>query len=388
MNPDPYTRPQMDAARAAPLGGQFDGLHAEANAAVAAAANALRGIRERYRKAYAEEQARWQELRDALDALERRERDTQLRPHLVSAEELDVVGGEPVAGPADPEPPVGRASDIRVPLLRADIEAAAAELGEHQTELGRLELGIRNLESTWLFLERGDASLIGDTAAPGNLADLQMRIVEAQEGERARLAQEVHDGPAQSLSNAIFQVEFIERVVGTDQQLATAELGFLRDLLRRELGDVRSFISQLRPPILGELGLEVAIRDAAEHLRGLIGVSMDVAVALPIGGLGQAEQLVALRVAQEALQNVRKHASASMVSVTARPEEEGWVLEIRDNGRGFDQGSVAARGRRNYGLQFMRERAELIGAHLDVRSSSDGGTVVRLAIPMGEKENR
>lgn len=388
MNPDPYTPGQMDAARAAPLGGQFDGLHAEANAAVAAAANALRGVRERYREAYGEEQAGWQELRDALDALERRQRDAHGRRHLVSADDLDVLGDESVAGSTDPATPAGPAEDFRIRLLRADLEAAAAELAEHRTELGRLELGIRNLESTWLFLERGDASLVGDTAAPGNLADLQMRIVEAQEGERARLAQEVHDGPAQALSNAIFQVEFIERIVGSDQQVAIAELRFLRDLLRRELGDVRSFISQLRPPILGELGLEDAIRDAAEHLRGLIGVSMEVAVALPSGGLGQAEQLVALRVAQEALQNVRKHAAASTVSVTARPEDEGWVLEIRDDGRGFDQGSVAARGRRNYGLQFMRERAELIGAHLDVRSGSDRGTVVRLAIPMGEKENR
>lgn len=384
MNPDPYTPGQMDAARAAPLGGQFDGLHAEANAAVAAAANALRGVRERYRESYAEEQAQWQELRDALDALERGQRDAQRPRHLVSADELDAVSGEPVAGPTAPAPPAARAEDIRVRMLLTELEAAAAELGEHRTELGRLELGIRNLESTWLFLERGDASLVGDTATPGNLADLQMRIVEAQEGERARLAQEVHDGPAQSLSNAIFQVEFIERIVGTDRQLATAELGFLRDLLRRELGDVRSFISQLRPPILGELGLAGAIRDAADHLRGLIGVSIEVAIALPTGGLGQAEQLVALRVVQEALQNVRKHASASTVSVTARPEDEGWVLEIRDDGRGFDPGSVAARGRRNYGLQFMRDRAELIGARLDVRSSSDRGTVVRLAIPMGE----
>ena len=60
-----------------------------------------------------------------------------------------------------------------------------------------------------------------------------------------------------------------------------------------------------------------------------------------------------------------------------------WVLEVRDDGRGFDVGAVAARGRRNFGLQFMRERAELIGAHFEVRSRPDGGTVVRLAIPMG-----
>jgi signal transduction histidine kinase len=100
---------------------------------------------------------------------------------------------------------------------------------------------------------------------------------------------------------------------------------------------------------------------------------------------------VALRVTQEALQNVRKHAAASTVVVSTDVADDAWALEIRDDGRGFDVGAVAARGRRNFGLQFMRERAELIDARFDVRSRTDGGTVVRLEIPTGartgEKEN-
>jgi signal transduction histidine kinase len=63
------------------------------------------------------------------------------------------------------------------------------------------------------------------------------------------------------------------------------------------------------------------------------------------------------------------------------------VLSVRDDGRGFDVGAVAARGRRNFGLQFMQERAELVGARFDVQSRPDGGTIVRLAIPMGEEES-
>ena len=94
-----------------------------------------------------------------------------------------------------------------------------------------------------------------------------MRIVEAQEAERSRLAQEIHDGPAQALSNTIFQVEYIERVIESDPLLARTELRFLRELLRRELGDVRAFISQLRPPMLDQLGLDGAIDDTVEHMR-------------------------------------------------------------------------------------------------------------------------
>jgi len=94
---------------------------------------------------------------------------------------------------------------------------------------------------------------------------------------------------------------------------------------------------------------------------------------------------VGLRIPQEALQNVRKHAGASMVVVHTAVADDDWTLEVRDDGRGFDTGAVAARGRRNFGLQFMRERAELIGARFDVRSRPDGGTVVRLAIPRGAR---
>ena len=207
-------------------------------------------------------------------------------------------------------------------------------------------------------------------------------VIEAQEAERSRLAREVHDGPAQALSNAIFQVEYLERLVDTDPGLARTELRHLGELLRRELGDVRSFISELRPPLLTELGLNGAIREAVEQLRTLIGIPVSASLDADAAVLGAGQQTVVLRVVQEALQNVHKHATASSASVATRIEGEDWVVEVRDDGRGFDPGTVAAPGRRNYGLQFMRERAELIGARLDVRSQPDGGTVVRVAIPI------
>jgi two-component system sensor histidine kinase DegS len=215
-----------------------------------------------------------------------------------------------------------------------------------------------------------------------------MRIVEAQESERARLAQEIHDGPAQALSNAIFQVEYIERVLEQDARLARTELRYLRELLRRDLGDVRNFISRLRPPLLDQLGLDEALRETVEQMTVMSGLVGGTELGAPAPLLRDAEQTVVLRVTQEALQNVRRHASATSVSVVTRLEDGAWVLEIRDDGRGFDVEAVAARGRRNFGLQFMRERADLIGAALDVRSRPNGGTVVRLAIPTGTEESR
>ncbi len=178
------------------------------------------------------------------------------------------------------------ADDDRIRALRSDVASIGQELGSHQTELAKLEVALRNLESTGTFLKRGDPSrLTGGESLP---TEIQMRIVEAQESERSRLAQEIHDGPAQVLSNAIFQVEYIERVIDHDDRLARTELRFLRELLRRELGSVRTFISQLRPPVLDELGLDGAVADAVARTTALTGPCdhdrADRSVGPPDGG--------------------------------------------------------------------------------------------------------
>ncbi|MCI0346031.1 MAG: sensor histidine kinase [Chloroflexi bacterium] len=343
-----------DAATARPGTGprdaRFNALLAESQAALTVAANALRSVRTKFREAYLEELTRWEALRDEVDDR--------------SADGLS-----------------NGAEDARARSLQREVAVLGGEVGRQRAELGRIDVTLKSLENAWLFLERGDVSLVTDSTISGGGPDLQMRIVQAQEAERSRLAQEVHDGPAQSLSNAIFQVEYIERVVEEDARLAKTELRFLRELLRRELGDVRSFISQLRPPLLVELGLDGAIREAADRMSDLMGIPVSLDLSASPEQLGDASQTVVLRVVQEALQNVRKHAEASHVAVRSLVEGNDWVLEIRDDGRGFDVPTVALRGRRNFGLQFMRERGELIGARFEVRSRPDGGTVVRLAIP-------
>jgi two-component system sensor histidine kinase DegS len=358
----------MDAARgpAETRDSRFDELYAEAKSTLGYGANNLRSITERYREAYRDTLGRWHKLRDQLEAAER----------------------APLARSGDTDPASAAeagAEDARLKLLRSEVERLTADLGKHQQELSKLELSVRSMENAWLFLERGDASLVAEVADAGLATDMQMRIVQAQEAERSRLAQEVHDGPAQALSNAIFQVEYIERVMAEDVRMAGSELRFLRELLRRELGEVRTFISQLRPPLLDELGLDGSIMDAVESMAVLTGATVETALTAPVDGLNPTQQTAVLRIVQEALQNVRKHAGSSRTTVATRVEKSKWILEVSDDGRGFDVSAVAARGRRNFGLQFMRERAELIGAQLEVRSRPGGGTVVGLSIPLGEE---
>lgn len=372
----PYTPNPMEAPRPGPdtLDTRFDGLQAEASAAVGYSANTLRSVRERYRVAYGEAYTRWQALRDELDTADRAARDA--RPRVLDADATDADAASAAEAGAE---------DARTRALRGDVEAFAATLGSLRVMLDKLEVAERTLSRTWLFLERGDQSLVNDAVAELGEGDVSMRILEAQEAERSRLAQEIHDGPAQVLTNAIFQTEYIERIATTDPTAAAAETRMLRDLLRRELGNVRDFINQLRPLLLDELGLNGAIEETAARLRTAGGATITTQLSAPTDDLDDRERTVVLRITQEALQNVRKHAGASMVVVSTGLIDDDWTLEVRDDGRGFDIGAVAARGRRNFGLQFMRERATLIGATLDVRSRPDGGTVVRLAIPRGAR---
>ena len=415
MTTGPYTRKSMDAARTEPdpgdareerdapstaglgdganlaedrdtrdpIDARIDGLVAEADEAIAYSANVLRSVRERYRAAYGEALGRWQALSDELDELERHL--PPPRPRLVGADgEVD----DTIQATGAAEAAEAGAEDARVRALRSDVGGLGRELGGHQTDLAKLEIALRNLETTWLFMRRGDGSLVAGGGNDSLASEVQMRIIEAQEAERSRLAQEVHDGPAQALSNSIFQVEYIEGIIVKDTQLAQTELRFLRELLRRELSSVRTFITQLRPPVLDELGLDGAIADAVGRITALTGLAIRVELAAPARRLPEVQQTVVLRVVQEALQNIRKHSGASSVVVASDIEGDDWLLTVRDDGRGFDVGAVAARGRRNFGLQFMQERAELIGARFEVHSRPEGGTVVQLAIPVGAEENR
>ena len=312
----------------------------EAQAAVSDGANALRDIRERYRSAYSDRVEHWDRLRT-------------------------------------------HAAGTRTSQIDSDEAMIGREVNLERSTLNRIDLAVKSLENAWLFLAREDTSLVSDPSGPPSAADAQMRIVEAQEAERTRLAREVHDGPAQALSNAIFQVEVVQRLLDRDEQLARAELAQLREVLSRELRGVRAYLSQLRPPALSDLGLSGAIAEAGDQVATALGIPVHLELEDGVDMLPETVEVVTLRIIQEALQNARKHGQPSEIRVRMARDIAGWVVEVRDDGRGFDADEPPLSGRRHFGLQFMRERAELIGARFEVRSSPNLGTAVRMTIPPG-----
>ena len=329
-----------DPAAGASAGG-YDRISAEATESLRGDSRRMHELAEQLRDRYRGDLELWMQLRERLDR-----RGEALRP----------VGTD---------------------ALRAEYEHRGRELAALQVRLKRLDLVARQLDLLWGYLDSTDESV----DEPGPMADespaaMSLRIVQAQEGERQRMAEDIHDGPAQVLTNAIFQVEYLDRILEPHDPAEHAELAFLRDMLRNGLDEVRSLIIDLRPPVV-DVGLAAAIADRARQLEHRHAIEVDVRVDGIDERLSQPARTSVLRILQEALQNIRKHAAATRISISL----EGDTLVIADNGRGFDLMRVASRAGQNFGLQFMRERAELMGAQLHIESRQGEGTRILLRLP-------
>ncbi len=204
------------------------------------------------------------------------------------------------------------------------------------------------------------------------------RTVEAQELERRRLAGEIHDGISQRLVSLWYHLLAAEDATG-DLDRLRRELQVAKELTTAALEETRAAIMGLRPSVLDDLGLGPGLESLARSLTGLH-VEVDVQVAPE--RLPPHVEVALYRIAQEALQNVVKHAEASRVRVSLLPVPAGVRLAVDDDGRGIapDGETVSDEGP-SYGMVGMRERAELIGARLRVASWPGRGTTVEVVVP-------
>jgi len=193
--------------------------------------------------------------------------------------------------------------------------------------------------------------------------------------ERQRLARELHDAVTQTLFSASLISEAVPDLWETDPQEGRALLAELRQLSRGALAEMRTLLLELRPAALIEANLRDLLRQLGEAVAGRVGVPVTVAVD-DFGSLPEEVHVALYRIAQEALNNVVKHARAGQVSVSLRcldddPDPIRIELAIVDDGRGFDPAQVPAE---RLGLGIIRERAQAIDADLAIVSSPGQGT--------------
>jgi len=221
---------------------------------------------------------------------------------------------------------------------------------------------------------------LADTEAKRKqLLDKTMRSAEE---ERTRLAAELHDGPIQRLTAVGYRLEEAQlALAGGDAPQATELVADVRRELYGEIGGLRRLMAALRPPVLDERGLTLALRDLLEAFERRTGVEC----ALQGESLLRVEpeiETVLYRVVQEALNNVAKHAEARHVWVYVRVDDERVDMQVSDDGVGFDASRLNGLvGSGHFGLAGMRERVEIAGGSHRLISEPGNGTAIRVRLP-------
>jgi signal transduction histidine kinase len=218
-----------------------------------------------------------------------------------------------------------------------------------------------------------------------NLVIEKERIVEVEEDARKKLARDLHDGPTQSVAAIAMRVNYIRRLLERQPQQATEELWKVEDLARRTTKEIRHMLFTLRPLVLESQGLVAALSQLAEKMKDthdttvLLRGQTDIEQYLDTNAQG-----VLFYIIEEAVNNARKHAQSEQIWVRLYRREAYVVIEIEDDGVGFDVGAVDANydQRGSLGMVNMRERAELIEGTLRVQSAKGRGTKISVLVPI------
>ena len=222
-----------------------------------------------------------------------------------------------------------------------------------------------------------------------DVVDERERMIDAQEEARKKLARDLHDGPTQSVSAIAMRVNMAQRIMLKDPKAAGEELARIEELARRTTKEIRHMLFTLRPLVLESQGLVAALQSMADKIKETY--SQNVILAVDENVLQNFEvgkQGVVFFIVEEAVTNARKHAKAEHIWVNLRPfEKEMALLEVRDDGVGFDVAAVnrSYDQRGSLGMVNLRERTELVNGVLNIQSASGKGTRVQVYIPLTEE---
>ncbi len=273
-------------------------------------------------------------------------------------------------------------ADIRV-AYDAALEALQrlfvmrGQLEKLQNDQNALEKHASLLDIICKFIDKGAAS--SDTGTKNSFATVEM-MIQGQEAERQRLSRQMHDGPAQALSNFILQTEIASRLFDVDQGKARDELKVMKTAATSTFQKVRDFIFELRPMMLDDLGLAPTIKryvDAIDQQKTDIDINM-----LVTGKERRLEpyiEIVVFRAIQELLRNTITHSQGTEVKMQLDIPENAVKVVVDDNGRGFDSKIIETQ--KGMGLKLIKERVEMLGGTIDIDSVIGQGARISFHIP-------
>ncbi|MFQ5944146.1 MAG: GAF domain-containing sensor histidine kinase [Anaerolineales bacterium] len=212
------------------------------------------------------------------------------------------------------------------------------------------------------------------------------RITETEEEARRKLARNLHDGPTQTIAAIAMRLNFAGRLVERDAEAAQEEINTLEDIARQTTKEIRHMLFTLRPLVLESKGLVPALFQLASKMHETHAQAVHVEAETTVAeGLDLSKQAVVFFIAEEAINNANKHAEAANIWVELqRTEADSILLEVRDDGVGFNVGAVDANyeQRGSLGMVNMRERSELVHGVLRINSAEGEGTRIVLEIPV------
>lgn len=274
---------------------------------------------------------------------------------------------------------------------------ARFRLATMRGQLEKFQSHYENLEKEQLLLNQLMSKLQGvasfddgdETQTPGSNPSANIiRIVQAQEDERQRLSRQLHDGPAQSLTNFILQAEICQKLFDRNPERAAEELGNLKTSASVTFQKVRDFIFDLRPMMLDDLGVVPTLRRHVDQFREKADIETELEITGDERRLETHREVMIFRSIQDLMGHVRDYAGATRLKV--KLDMSGSVIKIvvEDNGRGFpaetifsnEEGNLDARAQ---AIITLKEKFDLIGGSVSVNSDENAGSTVRLELPAG-----
>lgn len=277
-------------------------------------------------------------------------------------------------------------SAILIPCVRRDFVAAIAMViyikATHSFSDRDIQIASGIVSQATVVLE--NAHLYGEIkSSHSELQRLMTRLASSQEEERRRISRDLHDGVIQNLSGMIFSLSFLEKALGQSDQGAIDEIAQLVQIVEGTIADIRQVIYDLRPTILDTLGLVPTLEKHLERFGANNSIEISYNPQLS-SRLPETVETGLFRLAQEALNNIKKHAEAKKVTLDLKRIKKQAIMTIKDNGRGFDPLKANDRASQDsgFGLSGMRERVQSLGGNVEITSKPGSGTEVTVTVPM------
>jgi two-component system sensor histidine kinase DegS len=259
----------------------------------------------------------------------------------------------------------------RLFVIRGQVEKLRSDKDHLQRQIELLEM-ITNL------MADEPVSLVPPESETETTDMLEM-LIQAQEAERLRLSRQMHDGPAQTLSNLILETEIAMRLFDVNKEEAYQELGALRDSASKTFQQVRDYVFELRPMMLDDLGLVPTIKKYTSAIQDYSGSTIRFGTTGPERRMEPYLEVLIFRAIQELIRNSLTHSQANQIDVQIDVGDTFVKVRVEDDGKGFDVGDL--NDVQGMGLKVIKERVEMARGNLEISSQIGHGTQITFEVP-------